>query len=95
MRKTGALGRGLLLWQSECDAMDKRSFYVAAPSPAGSRQDQSQWEKIWGVPSVQRLMTNAEWPKQTLGFNRWAMGLDRLETPPIKTPGFRRIAWSA
>ena len=85
--QSGALARGLLLWQSDGDALDKRLFYVAASTAAETPQAQSQWEKLWGSLSVQRLATNAAWPKQTLDADRWGMSLDRLETPPFKTPG--------
>ena len=90
-----ALNRGLLLWQSEGDAFDKRLNYVAGSSavvlfPNSPRQAQAQWESLWGTQGVRNLIPDADWPKLILDADRpWAMNLDRLETPPIKVPSMK------
>ncbi len=91
----GALNRGLLLWQSDGDAFDKRLHYLAGSAavvlPVNTqRQAQAQWQTIWGAHAVRGLVADAEWPKLTLDAERpWGMNLERLETPPIKMPGLK------
>jgi serine/threonine-protein kinase len=88
----GALGQGLLLWQSDGDALDRRLNFVASSAavvPSKSqRQAQELWERLWGSQSVRDLVKDANWPQLTFDADRpWAMNLDRLEIPPIKSAG--------
>jgi hypothetical protein len=91
----GALNRGLLLWQSDGDAFDKRLHYLAASSGVAfaasvPRQSQSLWQTTWGSQAVRGPVFDADWPKLTLEADRpWAMSLDRLEAPPIRQTGLK------
>jgi hypothetical protein len=88
-----ALARGLFLWQSDGDALDKRLHYLAASSAVDPsklpRQGHEAWAVLWGTGNVHELIRDADWSKATLDADRWSADLERLEVPPISAPGVK------
>ncbi len=56
-----ALARGLLVWQSDNDAFDRRLWYAAAPAagPLPDKvEDHASWVALWGTPGLRHAQLN-------------------------------------
>jgi serine/threonine-protein kinase len=80
-----ALSRGVLLWQSDRDAFDRRIWFVATPTTGAlpDRPDErSSWPALWGTPALNHPVLDLN-VFRTLDADRWS--LDRLVG--LKVPG--------
>jgi hypothetical protein len=77
----GALERGLLVWQGEADACDKRMWFRAASAdgpPPEQAQPHAVWARLWGPAGDAQLVLDVT-PRGTFGLDR--VQLDRLALP--------------
>jgi hypothetical protein len=76
----GALERGLLVWQSEADAFDKRLWFRAAADgpPPEQAQPHALWARLWGPAGDAQPVLDVT-PRGTFGLDR--VQLDRLALP--------------
>jgi hypothetical protein len=80
-----ALSHGLLVWQSDNDAFDRRLWFAVAPA-TGPRpdkmEDRSSWVALWGTPGLRRAKLDLTL-FAILHADNWS--LDRLAN--VKLPG--------
>jgi serine/threonine protein kinase len=96
-----ALTHGLLLWQSENDAFDRRLWFAAlraAPPVPKNAQARSSWIALWGSPNMRQSKDITVLPPHHLEGDRWSLerligwkapgaNLDKLRLPDkAKTP---------
>jgi len=70
-----ALARGLLVWQSENDAFDRRLWFgaVCASAPLPDKQeDHASWLALWGSPGLRRAQLDLLLFR-TLDGERWSL----------------------
>jgi serine/threonine-protein kinase len=80
-----ALARGLLIWQSDSDAFDRRLWFASAPATGplpDKPEDHASWPALWGMPAL-RHPTLDLFVLRTLDAERWP--LDKFAG--LKIPG--------
>lgn len=79
-----ALAHGLLVWQGDGDAFDRRLWYgaVSTAAPLPDRlEEHSSWVALWGTPALRGAQLNL-FLNRTLDADRWALdGLANLKVP--------------
>jgi hypothetical protein len=79
-----ALAHGLLVWQGEADAFDRRLWFGAASGAAplpDKPEDHASWVGLWGSPALVRTQLSLPLAK-TLDADRWTLeGLAGLKIP--------------
>jgi len=80
-----ALAHGLLVWQSEGDAYDRRLYFGAAPASAlPAKPDPAEaWGRLWGTPGVR----DPRWLNLTRTLDGLCWPLERLTLPGGVTQG--------
>jgi serine/threonine protein kinase len=74
-----ALAHGLLLWQSENDAFDRRLWYAAisaTPPLPKNPQPRASWVSLWGSPNLRQMKEFTVLAPHRLKADRWP--LERL-----------------
>ncbi len=70
-----ALARGLLIWQSDTDAFDRRIWFASAPAAGpmpDKPEDHASWVALWGTPALYRPMLDL-FVVRTLDAERWPL----------------------
>jgi serine/threonine-protein kinase len=82
-----ALARGLLVWQGDGDALDKRLHFGAAVASAPEQPETpAAWTRLWGPMGVRRPVLDLQ-PMRLFDADRWQ--LDRLAVRPRESSSTR------
>jgi hypothetical protein len=81
-----ALSRGVLLWQSDGDAYDRRLHYAAAGGEASPDKPQppAEWARLWGLGGVRKAVTDRPF---TRAFTAEKWPFEALTVPPPRDGG--------
>jgi serine/threonine-protein kinase len=85
-----ALGRGVLMWQSDGDAYDTRLYFRAAAAPPEQPQSAAVWLRLLGSPNLRRVLTLDAPRTMLFDDDRWYQHLERLALPPQWGAGDKR-----
>src|SRR5262249_39808225 len=80
-----AMAQGLLIWQSDTDAFDRRLWFASAPASGplpDKPEDRAAWVALWGTPAIRHPTLDLS-VFRTLDADRWP--LDKFAG--LKIPG--------